>query len=96
MQHITSISILPQGNKNKNYFTTVASDLIKRNYDNCSENDDFTKFMSNDHRTVLDNFTVDVDQVKLIISKLNNNKGTYFSTRILKIVSDMISPVSLY
>ena len=75
------------------YFTTVASDLIKRNYDSCSENDDFTKFMSNDHHTVLDNFTVDVDQVKLIISKLNNNKGTYFSTRILKIVSDMISPV---
>ena len=78
------------------YFVNVAQDLINKNINASNlagKENNFNKYLPG----VSDNEILDCEflcsDIKDIISKLNNSKGTYFSPRILKILSPIISPV---
>ena len=75
------------------YFTSIATDLISRNYSNINHEDNFEKYMVVDPISLLEESVFDSVDVKYFISQLNDNKGTYFSPKILKLVSDILSPV---
>ena len=73
-----------------NYFTNIATNLVRENYQNTSTN--FQTYLGAENDNVLqdDEFS-SVDLVNFI-KKLNNNKSTYFSPRIIKHFSGSIAP----
>ncbi len=82
------------------YFTNIAYDLIKKTYNDDDEtvenSDTYKKYMPPDQSAedcIDDNMEFSCDDVKYFITKLNNGKGTYFSPRVLKLVSATLSPI---
>ncbi len=76
------------------YFVNVANNLIERTYStNPEENDGFKKYMPESNSAAIDDMDFLVEDVNYIISQLHNNKSTYFSPRVLKLVSQSLSPM---
>ena len=66
---------------------------MKETYPQENNDESFKKYMPNNRNSVLDNITIEDDDVKYIINHLNNSKYKYFSPRILKLVCNQISPL---
>ncbi len=78
------------------YFINVAKDLITRTYgssDTPTVDHNFEKYLSPRQPNEITDCTFTDKEIEDIISKLNNSKGTYFSPRVLKLVSPVISPI---
>ena len=77
------------------YFVNIANDLIVKTYGTDALNSDqsFEKYLPRRQNNELTECTFCSDDVKDIISKLNNNKGNYFSPRVLKLLSPVLSPI---
>ena len=77
------------------YFVNVANNLVNENYGISAQVTDekFMKYMPAESNVKFENCTFLVEDVKYIISNLNNNKSTYFSPRIIKYVSNTLSPL---
>ena len=75
------------------YFVNIATNLVKETYPQENNDESFKKYMPNNRNSVLDNITIEDDDVKYIINHLNNSKYKYFSPRILKLVCNQISPL---
>ena len=76
------------------YFINIANDLISKSYGNSKSNDEnsFKSYMPDESENHLSGYDFKSEDVKIFISKLNNSKGTYFSPRVLKLVTDILSP----
>ena len=77
------------------YFVNIANDLIIKTYGSDYDVSDrsYDKYMSERQSVELTELNVTTENVVQIISNLNNSKGTYFSPKILKLLSPTISPV---
>ncbi len=77
------------------YFVNIANDLVDKTYGNkISHNDKgYHKYLPERNLNELSDFNFSSKDVCAIISKLNNGKGTYFSPRILKLISPNLSPI---
>ena len=77
------------------YFVNIADDLIIKTYGsdfNVSDRS-YDKYMCERQIVELTELNFTTEDVGHIISKLNNSKGTYFSPKILKLLSPVIGPV---
>ena len=94
--------VFPESNAShtfNSYFVNIANNLIRENYeqtDNSSNNDEFKKFLPNTNPNSIENCTFENEDVRYVISQLNNNKSTYFSPRILKLVAPKLAPLLTY
>ena len=81
------------------YFVSVASDLISKTYstdDSKSEDEYFLQYLSENNlrnEDVLDSLVISDKDVASLITKLSNSKSSYFSPKILKLVSYNLSPI---
>lgn len=75
------------------YFTSVAHNLIDKTYPHSNTNDDSYKQYLKPSLHTMDTDPFQVIHLKEFISKLNNNKSTYFSPRVLKSIVNDISPL---
>ena len=76
------------------YFVNIASNLLVETYGNesNSSSSDFKKFMPEKNDQTLSDCLFDSKDIEGIIAKLNNNKSTYFSPKVLKLISSKLSP----
>lgn len=72
------------------YFTSIANELIKDNYNNTSDIDSYSTYLP-PISTTINSLVIKPDKIKYFIDKLNNCKSTYFAPRILKYVSTDLS-----
>lgn len=77
------------------YFVNISRDLLIKTYGNDFENCDrnFEKYMFPRQNNELTDCNFTSVEVQNIISHLNNSKGTYFSPRVLKLISPVLSPI---
>ena len=76
------------------YFVSIASNLLVETYgnDSNSSSHDFEKFMPEENTETLSDCLFDSKDIEGIIIKLNDNKSTYFSPKVLKLISSKLSP----
>ena len=74
-----------------NYFTTIAAKLTDEQCPPSSNH--FTKYLGAKNNITLNDFNFSCTDLKTFISKLNNNKSTYFSPKVIKAISQDLSPV---
>ena len=76
------------------YFVSIASNLLVETYgnDSNSSSHDFKKFMPEENTETLSDCLFDSKDIEGIITKLNDNKSTYFSPKVLKLISSKLSP----
>ena len=68
--------------------------LVRDNYGTETKNEEnFKNYLPNKTENSLEDFLFQPEDVRWIIAHLNNNKGTYFSPRILKLVTNKLSPI---
>jgi len=67
--------------------------ILKTYGENESEDKDFDRFLPERNMKELSDISFTSDEIEKIISKLNNNKGTYYSPRILKLLNTTLSPL---
>ena len=75
------------------YFVNIAKDLISNNYGDEISSTNFGKYMFERQSSELKDCNFESKDVESIIMKLNNSKGTYYSPRVLKLLSSSICPV---
>ena len=77
------------------YFVNIANDLLLKTYGETANADltDFNKYMPERNINELSDIEFTSEEIKNIISKLNNSKGTYYSPRVLKLLSTTLSPL---
>ena len=76
------------------YFVNIANNLLIETYDSeaNSSSSDFKKFLPEKNCNLLSDCSFDSKDVEKIITNLNDNKGTYFSPKVLKLISSNLSP----
>ena len=73
----------------------IANDLVSKTYDSHTVDDksSFKRYMPEFNGYLFEDSNFQVDDIKYFISTLNNSKSTYFAPRVLKLISEVLSPV---
>ena len=80
----------------KTYFTLVAHKLVSKTYPSYSNCDDGFRNYLKHESTPLNSYihtNFEIDYLTLFIAGLNDSKSTYFAPKVLKRLSDFISPL---
>lgn len=73
------------------YFTSIAGNLIEQKCPPTPHK--FTKYLGSPNNKTLSDFDFSCRDLDVFISKLNNNKSSYFSPKVVKAIASDLSPI---